>query len=605
MSFKIFSLQLTGKIKSVAAIEQKRKQLADDYAEFLKTESSEELKSFLELEKYVNSAEFSSKKKETEGLSFKGSEEEKQLKEFQRLQKSARIKNYFKVAGSSDLLRYEKDKESKKLADFYALEDYVKEGDFEKDKREIKGQIFKGSAEEKHLKEFNRLEKSAAIKAFLELDGSAKLEKHKAFENSEKLKRFTELQTAAESDREKKKEFKNLRKDAEIKEYFRFEKSKKLKLFHEISGSHNLARYNELKASTNEEAFKQKVAYLKDKKKFEKSEAYKKYSEYKKLASDGVVVFVLKYEKSKLYKNYLDVKESFDLKRHNELETLIKSDEYKQKKTWLEDKKRWEKTDDFKKYQDYQNDKKKPEFVKFFKYNKSNDFDFFKNWDLVFEDSFSATKPEDEKWYTTIPAATKSGVKNFAMPGDLSIFTDGANLKTGQKLAIQVKKENKKGMVWQMPAGFVPAEFEYTSGIISTGDKFTLQDGIVEAKIKFDPVKQVASSFYLSAGNNVPRVNLVEMGPNNILGIYTLNGSAKIASEGLEINNLKKGEYIFTLQKSGANFTWKINELEVLQLTNSELNKPLELNASSMVVQPLAGSSAVFEIEWIKCYRKK
>lgn len=605
MSFKIFSLQLTGKIKSVDLIEKKRKQLADNYNEFLKTESSDELEALLELERYVTSNDFLENRKKTEGLSFKGSEEEKQLKEFYNLQKAARIKNYFKVEDSADLIRYQKEKESKKLKDFYALEEYIKDGDFEQDKKEINGKVFKGSVEEKHLKELKKLEKITGIKAYVELEGSEKIKQHKAFENSEKLRKYTELKTAAVNDKEKNKEFKRLSKDPEIRNYFKFEKSKKLKLYHEISGSHTLERYKELKKQVKTKEFEEKVAYLKDKKKFEKSDAYKKYSEYKGLAGDTVVNFVLKYEKSKLYKNYLDVKESFDLKRYKELETLIESAEFKKQKGWLEDKKRWEKTEDANKLKQYEAEKKKTEFVNYFKYKDSSEFDFFKNWDLVFEDSFVAKKLDDSKWMTSSLTASKTLGQNYAMPGDLSIFTDGKNLKTDNKLSIQVKKEKCEGMLWQMPAGFVPANFDYTSGMVSTGEHFQFEDGILEAKISFNPVKQIASTFFLANGNNIPRVNLVEMGAKNMLGICNTGETGKIKWEGLDINNLKKGSYIFTLVKSGANFTWKINEQEVLQINKDDLDKPLQLNASSLVIDSLPGTSANFDIEWVKCYRKK
>lgn len=605
MSFKIFSLQLTGKIKSVDAIEKKRKQLADDYTEFLKTESSEELKTFLELERYVTSSEFNGNRQKTESLSFKGSEEEKQLKEFVGLQKTSRLKNYFKVEGSADLVRYEKEKKSPMLNEFYALEEYVKDGDFEKEKREIKAQVFKGSAEEKHLMELKKLEKTAGIKAWKELEGSEKIKQHRAFQDSEKLKKYTQLKTASINDKEKNKDFKRLSKDPAIKSYFKFEKSKKLKLYHEISGSHTLVRYKELKEQVNTEEFKKKVVFLKDKKKFEKSDAYKKYSEYKRLLNSSLVAFVLKYEKSKLYKNYLDVKESFDLKRYNELKAVIESDDYKKQKSWLEDKKRWEKTDDYRKLQQYEAEKKKPEFVKYFKYKDTSDFDFFKNWQLVFEDSFADKKLDESKWLTSSITASKLLGQNYAMPGDLSIYTDGKNIQTGQKLSIQVKKEKYEGMLWQMPAGFIPVNFEYTSGMVSTGEHFQFEDGIVEAKIHFNPVKQVASSFYLANGNNVPRVNLMEMGPKNILGICTAKEGGKIAWEGLDINNLKKGPYIFTLLKSGATFTWKINDQEVLQINNGDLNKPLELSAASLLVENLTGTSVNFDIEWVKCYCKK
>jgi len=606
MSFKIFSLQLTGKIKPVATVEQKRKTLAEDYEEFLRVESSDELKAFLEMEKRINSQEFKQKKREVENLKFKGSEEESQLKEFQRLKKSAKIRNYFKVEGSSDLTKYETEKDSERLKNYYSLLEYVKEGEFDKEKKEIKSQVFKGSVEEKHLKDFTRLDKSAAIKAYVELEGSDKLAKHKKLEDSDKFKRFVELKNVPEKDKERKKEFNSLKRDAEIKAYFSFEKSKKLKLYRETNGSHDLKKYFELKEYVNTDEFKKREAFLKDNKKFEKSEACKKENEFKKLAADSVVKFVLKYEKSALYKNYLDVKDSFDLKRYLELDEIIKSEEFKNRKKWLEDKKRWEKTDEFEEEQLYLEEKKKPEFVKYFKYKDSTDFDFLKQWEVVFEDDFNAAEIDNSKWGTCHPVAEKLLGENYAMPGDLNIFTSGSNVKTGKNLSIQLKHEKAKGKVWQMPAGFVPTDFEYTSGLVTTGEKFSMEDGILEAKIKFNPVKQVASTFYLSGKEVMPRINLLEMGVKNYLGISTLS-NGKITSSGLEISNLKKGAYIFSLEIQGGSYTWKINDTEVWQQSNGTLKEALHLNASSLLVSEISGSQlpANFEIDWVKCYKKK
>jgi hypothetical protein len=605
MSFKIFSLQLTGKIKPVNTIENHRKSLAEDYDEFQKTEVSEELKNFLDIENYINSQEFKKKKKDIEALQFKGSVEDNQLKEYRRLKKSARIRKYFQLVGSADLARFETGKESQKMADYYSLLEYIKEGQFEKDKKEIQSQVFKGSVEEKHLIDFRRLDKSAAIRAYNELDGSEKLLKHKTFENSEKLKTFNELKNS--TNKEKRKEFNQLKKDAGVKAYFRFEKTKKLKLYHEVSGSHDLTRYKELKEFVSTETFKKQEAFLKDKKKFEKSEAFQKQNEFKKLSADDIVKFVLKYEKSGLYKNYLDVKDSFDLKRYQELEELIQTQEFIAKKNWLEDKKRWEKTDDYKMEQQYLQEKAKPEFVKYFKYKDSTAFDFFKKWETVFEDNFTGNKINKEKWSTFIPAAEKLLGANYAMPGDLNIFTSGSNLKVENKLSIQVKNEKVSGMVWQMPAGFVPTDFEYTSGMLNTGDRFLMEDGILEAKIHFNPVKQVASSFSLSGQETMPRVNLIEMGVKNNVGIASVNSNGKIENSGLDISNLKKGEYIFGLEKSGGDFIWKINETEVWRQNNSGLNKPLQLGASSLVIEKITGTQMPvnFEINWVKCYRKK
>lgn len=607
MSFKIFSLQLTGKIKPVDTIEQKRKALADDYEEFQKTANSEALKSFTELASLIHSDGFKSKKKQVESLHFKGSIEDNELKEFAGLKKAGRIKKYFKVADSADLAKYEAEKTSQKMKDYYLLSEYVNDGQFEKEKKQIKSQVFKGSTEEKHWLDFRILDKSAGIRAFYELEGSEKLKKHKTLEETDKFKKFNKLKNIPERDKETHVVFKSLKRDAEIKAYFRFERSKKLKYYREILGSHDLQRYKELKEYVNTAAFKKQEAFLKDKKKFEKSEAFQKQSEFKKLAADSSVKFVLKYEKSALYKNYLDVKDSFDLKRYFDLEKSTQTEEFKEKKAWLEDKKRWEKTEEFKKEQLYKKEKAKPEFVRYFKYKDSDDFDFFKNWELVFEDDFAAYELDDRKWKTCSPMAEKLLGENYAMPGDLNIFTQGKNLKTGNKLLVQVKHEKAKGKVWQMPAGFVPRDFEYTSGMITTGSNYLMEDGILEAKIKFAPVKQVASAFYLSGDEISPRLNLVEMGAKNNVGISLLSDSGKIENSGLDISNLKKGEYIFSLEKIGASFSWKINETEVWQQNCSELNKPLQLSASSLLINQLSGAQLPvnFEIEWIKSYRKK
>ena len=91
MSFKIFSLQLLGKIKSVESVENQREGLREDYLEFQKVESSEELQQYLELGKWLESEEFKNEKNKIEALQYKGSREFKQSQEFKRLKKASKI----------------------------------------------------------------------------------------------------------------------------------------------------------------------------------------------------------------------------------------------------------------------------------------------------------------------------------------------------------------------------------------------------------------------------------------------------------------------------------------------------------------------------------
>lgn len=608
MSFKIFSYQLLGKIKPVERIEMQRELLEKDFEEFNKVAESDELAVFIELEKNIQSEEFKKRKKEIKNLNFKDSKEYNQLKEYEKLKKSKPIKNFFRLKDSEDFKRFEALKDSDLIKEYRQLLDFIEKGNYKKEKEEIKHLTFKGSSEEKKLKEYKKLKDSAGIKAFNELEGAEVLAQHTAFYESEKLKRFFALKNLSEKDKESKKEFKTLKKDPEIKSYLKFEHSKKLKLYHETADSYNLKHFRELKEEIENEEFQKRVAYLKDKKKFEKTEAFKKWKRFKELSAHPDVKFFLKFEKSALLRNYYDMKESMELKRFRELEQIVFSDAFRERKEYLEDDKKWEKTDDYAKEQRYREMKELPHLVRYFKYKDSDAFDFFRKWEISFEDLFSDGNIDTEKWATKSVWAEDLPAGNYSMPGDLHTFTNGANVKINGKLVIETRKENTTGLVWKMPAGFVPVDFEYTTGLLSTGKSFWQEEGIFEAKIKFNPVKEVVHSAVLQGEKLSPRLNLLEMGTKNRLGIAHNQNNGKMKVDGLDISNLHINKwYIFTLQKEGPSITWKINNKEVLSINNHSVNFPWHINLFSLVINDIPGSKLPvhFETDWIKCYHKK
>ena len=608
MSFKIFSLQLFGKIKPVEKIEIQRDSLRKDYEEFNKVAESDELKEFLELEKYVQSEDFKKRKSEIQGLHFKDSKEYNQLKEYEKLKNSKTFKKYFKLKDSEEFKRYLSLKDSDLINEYRSLLDYIEKGEFKKEKEEIKRKVFKGSSEEKKLAEFNKLKKSPGIKAYLDLHNSEALKKHNDFYESEKLKRYFELKDAPKADKLLTKEFRALKKDPEIKSYLKFEHSKKLKLYHETIDSYNLKRYHELKKIIESEEFKKRVDYLKDNKKFEKTDAFKKWKRFKELAARDDVKFFLKFEKSSLLKNYYDVKDSMDYKRFLELKEIIWSDDFKKRKKYLEDEKKWEKTDDYNREHLYLEMKKLPHLVKYFNYKNTDDFRFLKEWEVSFEDNFSKITVDKEKWSTKTLWAENLPGGNYSMPGDLHTFTDGKNIQINNKLTIETRRESADGMVWKMPAGFVPAKFDFTTGLLSTAKSFWQKDGIFEAKIKFNPEKEVVNSATLQGESASPRILLLEMGTKNRLGVAHTMNTGKMNVDGLDISNLHKNKwYIFTLEKNGGTLTWKINESEVLKLENQHVDFNLHLNLFSLVVFDIPGSKLPvrFETDWVKCYRRR
>ncbi len=608
MSFKLFTLQLLGKIKPVEKVEAQRKSLWNDYNEYIKTENSEELKHLLELEKKVHSEDFKRRKAEIQSLRFKDSKEYNLLNEFEKLKSRKSIRQYFSVAGSAELKRYESLKNSEKLKEYEMLQEYVKEGQFEKDKRDVESQVYKGSPEERHFLDYTKLQKSPGMKAYLKLKGSQQLPRHESVGKSEKIKNFLDLKNTPDRDKQKKKEYNSLRNDSEIRSYFKFENSKELKLYRETAGSHDLIRYEELKAYVDNPGFSERVAFLKDKKKFEKTDAFKKYIRFRELEKSDDIRFFLKYEKLAGYKNYLDIKDSFDLKRYEELKEITSSKEFLDRKQYLEDKKKWEKSEEYALEQKYHELKNHPHIVKYYKYQGTDAFGFFREWELNFEDTFSNGKLDTGRWSVKSLWGEKLLGKNYALPGDMHLFTEGANIRTGGMLHIETRKEKAEGLVWKMPAGFVTEQFDYTSGIISTANSFSQENGIFEAKIKFQPVKGIVSSAVLQGEQGSHRIYLLEMGAKNRIGVATIGDSGKMELEGLDISNLNKDKwYIFTLEKTGGNLKWKINDTEVINMHQNKINFPLHINLLSMVVDQVPGSNlpATFLVDWVRCYHRK
>ncbi len=369
-----------------------------------------------------------------------------------------------------------------------------------------------------------------------------------------------------------------------------------------------LKKYEELKAEVESDAFRERKEFLKDKQKFEKTDAFKSMKRFKELVGNDDIKFFHKYQKSSSLHNFLKTTGSAELKRYNELNVLVNSEEFLNKKAWLEDVRKWEKSEEYSKEQKYLEMKTRPHLIRYFKYSGTDAFDCFTEWEVSFQDDFKSEKLNPDKWSFLPVQAEKTVGRNYSLPGDLHYFTNGENIRCKSKMIIETKKEKINGLVWKMPGGFSPAEFDYTSGIAGTDKSFWQQNGIFEAKIKFEPVKQTVSSFVLQGEQKFPGIYLLEMGAKNRIGVSSQTNKGKLTIEGLNIYNLKRGRwYIFTLEKNGGLLVWKINDTEVLRLKNQNIDFPLHINMFTLVLRHIQENKLPvrFQTGWIKCYRKK
>lgn len=440
---------------------------------------------------------------------------------------------------------------------------------------------------------FCEFEKSSEYKEYHEL---ALLVNSPTFK--QKKNELQHLMLKGSVEEAKLKELKKLERNSRLKRFYSVAKSDELKRFETILNSEMKKKYRELKAAVDVHS----LAALK--KKDKQSEEYALYVEFQKINDSEEITFFKKFRKSSAHINYELMIDSPERKRFEELQNITSSDEFKARVAYLEDKNKWEKTEEAASEKRFAELQKLPQVVNFLKYKQTTAFDFFKKWKLVFEDRFGSDKLDTQKWMTKSHWANQSLGQNFSQVGDLHAFSDGKNVSAGKSLKIEVSREKAKGMQWRIPFGFVEQEFDYTSGIVSTAGGEWWKYGILEAKVRYSPSHNLVDAVYLLGEESSPQINLVEMGAKNRIGM--LSKTADGIHEACEsISGLKSGEfYIFKLEWSAHSLVWSINGREMLTLSQNVPAFKMHLNAASIVVdEPVSNLPHCFEIDWVRFYQ--
>ena len=222
-------------------------------------------------------------------MRYKDSDEYYNEKEFLSLQKSKDIVLYFKTTAGNSLKRFKEMENSSKINDFEALEKFIESPTF-REKQKMKPITFRDTDEYRKFDEYKTLKKDPEVKAFL------KAKKKDEIKKSKTVLRFEELASF-------------------------------------IKSSEFLAKKN-MRPIT-----------------FKDSEEYKKLLEYKRIKSTIEIKEFYKFKSSKEYANFLNTDGSTRLARYHELKDYVATADFKQRKEYLLDKKRFEKTEMFKEIQ--------------------------------------------------------------------------------------------------------------------------------------------------------------------------------------------------------------------------------------------------------------
>ena len=546
---------LLGMIPSTSKIEQAEKALITEFKKLNVFSESEILARYNKLNDLVNSADFMQKCKEIKSLQYKNSEDYSLEKEFTVLQKAKDIVQYFKTVSGNSLKRFKDMDGSSKISDFETLEKFIESPEF-REKQKMRPITFKDTDEYRKSDEYKTLKKDPEIKAFLK------------------------------PPKKKRSFFKSKNKNPEPK----VERIK----------TKSILRFEELDAFIKSPSFlaKKNMKPIT----FKDTEEYKKLVEYKRLKGSLEIKEYYKFKNSKEYANFIDTDGSARLARYHELQDYVATKEFKDSKAYLLDKKRFEKTEMFKEIQEYKKLKKNEDIIWYFKIRDSDKFDILKSRELTFSDEFDGEKLDTTKWLTNYYWGEKLLKDRYSVESDLQAYTEKENFEVRNSiLKINTKSQKISGKVWSASKGFTTKEFNFTSGLINSGNSFRQKYGLFTAKIKLgNPAAK--SAFWMLADKITPHLDICRTGKGKVwFDYFSANGNNSKTSLGSKYSN---DYFIYSLEWTPDKLVWKINGAEVFTQTSDIPQDAMYVLLAGGLDKPINGMTSM-EIDWVRVYKSK
>jgi beta-glucanase (GH16 family) len=615
---------LLGLYPSTEQIEKKRDELIKEFEKLNRVATSDEIVRYEYLDRFVNSSEFADKKRYYQTLVFKNSDEEQKEKEYLRLKNSHDIKFYYKFKSSEPYNLFKSMDGSKEVTDFEAIKtfiespEYKKVEDYMKDKKK-----WERTEEFQKLQEYNSLLRSPTYKNYFKFIRAKEFNNFKKLVDSQELKAYQERESfvgsheflSAKASKDFKQsdayrkflEFNQWKKSSLYKDYFKLAKSDALFDYNKLNNSNELKHFTELEASIpqlNNE--KRRIESLR----FEQTDEFRKLQEYKRLNASKRIQSYYKTKTSKELIEFNSLEKSNLIPDYEKLEKTILSDEFKKQKAYLLDNKKWEKTDEFRQQSEYLSLKKSANVIWYYKTKDSTKFDELKNWNVAFEDDFNSGSLNRNNWLTRYFWGEVLLHDTYALPGEKHLFTDGKNIEfMGSTLKLITRNEKVNGKEWVPAIGFFPKDFNYTSGLISSGSSFRTKYGKIEAKVKLDGSNGVLHAFWLAGDTIVPQIDIFKCYDNKLfLSTFWGNPADKngIQRDTASISAKKfAGKFfIFSLEWSPEKMVWKINDLEVKTQTSNIPNEPMYIVMNSGVVSDSPQVPTRMEVDWVRCYHR-
>lgn len=439
-------------------------------------------------------------------------------------------------------------------------------------------------------------------------------EAYQKVEKSPDLKRFGELKEYVTSPL-----FHNRRKEIEQlsyknSDYYKAEKrykellkSEKLRAFYMIRDSKELGGYLNICELGQYKSY-MKLRTIVKSANFDKKLHILEYTQYRKLLADTRIKAALKMERNRKFRFYMEVKDTGLPQEFERLSDFIKTDEFKQHRIYLLNKKRYLTTEDYQLLCEYEKLKVQSDIVKYFALKEDSFFNNMIKWELVLEDDFKQGRLDDKRWITRYYAGERFLNDTYGVGTDVQLYTpDNVSLEDSA-VCLNFRKESIIGKYWDEERGIREKKFEYTSGILSTATSFRQAYGRFEAKIKLNH-SDITECFWMKGETKVPHISIMRNSGKGLFVGACSPYSACPDSSKLNIHDLGLGNdyYIFTLEWTKDKMVWRINDFVVKEVQNDIPDVPMYLLFSFGTNKEPAGRNVPgrMEIDWVRVYKQK
>ncbi|MEJ5264537.1 MAG: family 16 glycosylhydrolase [Bacteroidales bacterium] len=608
---------------------------SEAYKNFKEVHNSELLNRYQQLKSMVESETFRQKEQKIKKERFEDTPEYAQLLEYKKLQSSKPIKSYFRIVQTRSYAVYQELADSAELRNYLELKQFIASEEFVALKRDKSS--FTGSEAEQREKEWHELKHNDRFKIYEKFIGSNDFRIINEVQSSGMLERLQELEAIVASpsfvetqkyyqlsyderwnmqeESKIKEEYEQLKKDPRLVAYFKFIESKAYAQFQQAVDSGIIDKYENLKAEVESPAFIKEKEYLllPFDQKWQQTEEYALFQEFQALSADERIKKYLSFTATSDFKLFEEVSQTGEINHFEELEKYVQSDEFKRYKEYmlLSFKQKWEQTEEYAQEQEFKKLDADAKIRWYLKVKDSNIFDELKQWQLTFYDDFDGSQLDSSRWLTRYYWGDSFLHDAYSLSTDRHFNTDGANVTVrDSRLVIETRKEKVTGKAWDPMFGFVPREFEYTSGLVNTGKSFRQQYGRFRAKIRMSNHPGVTSAFWMVGAQIIPHIDIAKyVGKKLWMNVFWGNLAEPngVRHAGTNLLSLKPSlkEYIYELRWTPTELVWYINGLEMFRVTDQVPQEPMYIQLSCGIMNDISGNQlpTTMEVDWVKCYQ--